>query len=251
MLLFIGLVDDLITMSPGQKFFGQMLAAFCFLKAGFYLKYGFFCNNFWSLPISFIWILVIINAFNLIDIMDGLATTVACCATISFIVIAAYLGNISLLILLLAFLGALLGFLIYNKPDAKIYLGDAGALFIGGFLAIIPFLFDWGTYNYYGFLTPIIILAIPLIEVATLIIIRTYKKIPFYRGSPDHFAIYLQKRGWGKYKVLLYTVFMSAILLIVAFLFFSNKIGLLMLFITGTLFLILWFTAMFFRNPYL
>ena len=249
MLLFIGLVDDLITMSPGQKFFGQMLAAFCFLKAGFYLKYGFFCNNFWSFPISFLWILIIINSFNLIDIMDGLATTVACCATVSFIFIAAYLGDYSVLILLLAFLGALLGFLLYNKPDAKIYLGDAGALFIGGFLAIVPFLFDWGAFNPHGYLTPVIILAIPLIEVGTLIVIRTYKKIPFYRGSPDHFAIYLQKRDWSKKKVLFYSVFMAIVLLIVAFLFFINKLSILSLFGLAAIFLIFWYIILFYKKP--
>lgn len=252
MLLFIGLVDDLIAMSPSQKFFGQIIAAFCFLKAGFYLKNCFFCSNFWSIPISFLWILTIINAFNLIDIMDGLATTVACCSTISFIIIAAYIGNSSLVILLLAFLGALLGFLIYNKPDAKIYLGDAGALFIGGFLAIVPFLFDWGACgNYYGYLTPVIILAIPLIEVGTLILIRTYKKIPFYNGSPDHFAIFLQRKGWSKYKVLIYTVLMSIILLFVAFLFFINKLSLLSLSGFVILFLSIWYFMLFYKNSFL
>ena len=90
------------------------------------------------------------------------------------------------------------GFLYFNKTPAKIYLGDAGSLLIGGLLATIPFMIPWGTYTIFGFLTPVIILGVPLVEVASLIIIRTYKKIPFYFGSPDHFAHYLFDQGWTK-----------------------------------------------------
>lgn len=248
-MLLTGLADDLVVMTPIQKILGQIISAFCFVKAGFYLKHGFFCNNFWSIPISLFWILGISNAFNLIDIMDGLATTVACCATINYIIIAALTGDMLILTILFAFLGALLGFFIYNKPNAKIYMGDAGALFIGGFLAIIPFLFDWSQSNYYGFLTPIIVLAIPLIEVGTLIIIRTYKKIPFYLGSPDHFAIYLQKgRGWSKNKVLLYTSLVSIVLAVFSILFFTAKIGLIGLILFTFLFLSFWYFMLFYKK---
>ena len=245
LLLFIGLIDDLIAMSPHQKFFGQMIATFCFLKAGFYLKQHFFFNNIWNVPISFIWILAVINAFNLVDVMDGLAATLAGCATTTFLVIAIYLGHNELAILLSAFLGALIGFFMYNKPDAKIYLGDAGALFIGGFLATVPFLFDWGTYHSYGYLTPIIILAIPLLEVGTLVLIRLYKRIPFYQGSPDHFSIYLQKRGWSKYKVLSYVIFMSFGLALFSFLFFTKKVYFSVIFAAATIFLAIWYFLLF------
>ena len=247
--MFIGLIDDLITMKPYQKFFGQMIAAFCFLKAGFYLKQNFFFNNIWNIPISFLWILTVINAFNLVDVMDGLATTLAVCATISFIIIALYLGNNVLSILLFAFLGALIGFFLYNKPDAKMYMGDAGALFIGGFLATVPFLFDWGRYNPYGYLTPVIILAIPLIEVATLVIVRFYKGIPFYQGSPDHFSIYLQKKGWSKFKILVYSVSASFVLSTIAFLFFIKKLYFPYISILGLMFLSVWYFILFYKPP--
>jgi len=246
LLLFIGLIDDLIAMKPYQKLFGQMIAAFCFLKAGFYLKHKFFFNNIWNIPISFLWILTIVNAFNLVDVMDGLATILAGCATISFIIVALYLGNNALAILLFAFLGALIGFFLYNRPDAKMYMGDAGALFIGGFLATIPFLFEWSVYNPYGYITPIIILSIPLIEVATLIIVRFYRGIPFYQGSPDHFSIYLQKKGWSKAKVLVYSVIMSAILFIFAFLFFLRKIYFAGIVAAGAMFVAVWILNLFF-----
>jgi len=246
LLLFIGLIDDLIVMGAHQKLFGQIIAAFCFLKAGFYLKQTFFFNNFWNIPISFFWILCIINAFNLIDVMDGLATLVACCATFSFLVLAICLNQYALSLLLTAFLGALIAFFLYNKPPAKIYLGDTGSLFIGGFLAIIPFLFSWGEYNPYGYFTPIIILAIPLLEVGTLILVRTWKGIPFYKASPDHFSIYLQHKGWTAAKILFYVGFLSLLLSGIAFSFFGGAFSLYEVAAILVVFLTMWQLALFF-----
>lgn len=218
LLLFVGLIDDLIVLKPYQKLFGQMVAAFCFLKGGFYLKATFLSaasspliSLFW-LFISFGWILSIINAFNLIDVMDGLATTTALCAAGSFFICALILDAPLVALLLAAFIGALVGFLLFNKPPAKIYLGDAGALFIGGFLAIVPFMISWGSSSAYGYLAPVAILAIPLLEEGTLILIRTWKKIPFYNGSPHHFSIFLRAKGWSPSKVLTFVTLFSLII---------------------------------------
>ncbi|MCX5922781.1 MAG: MraY family glycosyltransferase [Candidatus Dependentiae bacterium] len=243
LLLFIGLIDDLIVLRPYQKFFGQLLAATCFLKAGLYLKAQFF-SNYWNLPLSAFWMLLIINAFNLVDVMDGLATLLAICATSSFLALAIYFNQPSVIILLCAFLGPLLAFFWYNKPTAKIYLGDAGSLFIGGFLATVPFLFNWGIYTISGYLTPIVILAIPLLEVGTLILVRTYKKIPFYLGSPDHFSIYLQRNGWSKWAILGYVLLLSLVLFGVSFLFLINCLSLWILCLSAGLFLIVWFALL-------
>lgn len=229
LLLFIGLIDDILRIKPYQKFFWQFIAAFCFLKAGLYLKESFFLNNVWNFPVSILWILTIINAFNLVDVMDGLATTLASCATITLLFLALLFDQPQLALLLVTFLGPLLAFLWYNRPPAKIYLGDAGSLFIGGFLGTVPFLFKWGSYNPYGFITPILVLSIPLLEVITLILVRTYKKIPFYYGSPDHFSIYLQQGGWSKYKILGFVLILSSLFLPLSLLFALNRINLLIL----------------------
>ena len=240
LLLCVGLVDDLLVLKPYQKFFGQMLAMFCFLKAGLYLKEHFFYNS-WNLLISGFWILLIINAFNLVDVMDGLATLLAICATSSFLGLAIYFNQHGLVMLLCAFLGPLFAFFWYNRPTAQIYLGDAGSLFIGGFLATVPFFFNWGTYNVSGYLTPIVILAIPLLEVSTLILIRTYKGIPFYMGSPDHFSIYLQQNGWSKSGILKYVFALSLILFMAAFSFALNELPFSGLILAAMAFLSLWY----------
>jgi UDP-GlcNAc:undecaprenyl-phosphate GlcNAc-1-phosphate transferase len=238
-LLFVGFLDDIVVMRPLQKLFGQLIATFCFLKAGLYLKEHFFFN-FWNIPISALWILSIINAFNFVDVMDGLASLIALLATIIFFTIAFFLEMQSVMPLLGAFIGSLLAFFLFNRPDAKIYLGDAGSLFIGGFLAVIPFLFNWGTYNQLGYLTPIIILSIPLLEITSLVLIRSYKGIPFYKGSPDHFSLYLQARGWGKSSILWYIAILYVLICGASLLFVTGRIPFWVLLIMGILFLINW-----------
>jgi len=240
LLLFVGLIDDLMPLKPYQKWFGQCLAAFCFVKSGFYLKEHVFYNS-WNLPISFLWILTIINAFNLVDVMDGLATTLALMASVAFLVVALTLQHTSVAILLAALIGSLVAFLWYNKPNATIYLGDAGALWIGGFLAAIPFLFNWGTYHVHGYFAPFIILGIPILEVVTLVALRTYKGIPFYQGSPDHFSLYLQANGWNKNSILLYVALLSVALGSVAFLFVQHALSVAQVASLGVVFLIGWF----------
>jgi UDP-GlcNAc:undecaprenyl-phosphate GlcNAc-1-phosphate transferase len=239
LLLFIGLFDDITVMNPLQKLAGQAIVAFCFIKAGLYLKAHFF-YNFWSIPLSLLWILTITNAFNLVDVMDGLASVITIGVSISFLVLALHFKLFAVALILCALLGAIIAFLWYNRPDAKIYMGDAGSLFLGGLLSVIPFFFDWGRYNWYGYLAPIVIFAIPLLEIGALIIIRAYKGIPFYMGSPDHFSIYLQRKNWGKTSILWYIFALSLFLTLVSFLFVLDKIPLLGLAILAVLFVIFW-----------
>lgn len=242
LLLLVGLIDDLIVLRHYQKFFGQFLAALCFVKGGLFLKEQFF-YDFWyvGIPVSLLWILVIVNAFNLIDVMDGLSSTVAIGATTSFLVIALLLGQGSTAILLSSFLGPLVAFLWYNKPPAGIYMGDAGSLFIGGFLSAVPFLFSWSEQSTIGYLVPIVVLVIPLLEITTLIVVRTYKGIPFYNASPDHFSIYLRKKGWSKNKVLLYMASVASALLGIALLILFGNLSLFMLLLIGLLGIATWY----------
>jgi UDP-GlcNAc:undecaprenyl-phosphate GlcNAc-1-phosphate transferase len=251
LLLFVGLIDDLIALQPSYKFFGQLIATFCFLKGGFYLKETFLFSThsygaflFW-LIISAGFIPSVINAINLVDVMDGLATTITLCCTASFLVMAYILSMPTVALLLWAFFGALLAFLCFNRPLALIYLGDAGSLFIGGFLAIVPFMLPWGTYQPYGFLTPLVILFIPLLEEGTLIIVRTYLGIPFYQGSPHHFSIYLRKKGWSVPQILVFVVALSFLLFLIALAFLTGLLGIISLVIALFLILTGWFLLIF------
>ncbi|HVW99891.1 MAG TPA: MraY family glycosyltransferase [Candidatus Babeliaceae bacterium] len=205
-LLTVGLLDDLWSLGPCQKIAGQFIGTLLLVKAGLYLKYPLpFLPSYLNIPCSILWGLSIINAFNFVDVMDGLAVVIAIASSLVFLLFALISNMFGVAFFLSFFLGGLAGFLIFNQPPAKIYLGDAGSLFIGGVLSMMLFIFPWGACDPLNIIIPAMVLCVPLIELITLIVIRIYKEIPFYRGSPDHFCHYLQRKGWDKTFILIIT----------------------------------------------
>lgn len=209
-LLLVGLIDDLVLLKPFHKLIGQAVASLIFLCAQLYIPFDIL-PSYASLPLSFIWFLTLSNAFNLIDIMDGLATTVSLTSSLFFLIIALLQHASTASFVLAAFMGSLAGFLVLNKPRAQMYLGDAGSLFIGGFLSAQPFFLHWGQTQIVNFLIPILFLFIPLVELGMLIVIRTYKGIPFYLGSRDHFAHFLLDKRWSVVSILIFIFLTSSL----------------------------------------
>lgn len=242
-LLFVGLVDDIKALLPGQKFIGQCIAVLFFLYGGWYIH----CSLLGVL-LSALWILAIINAFNLIDVMDGLASSVAISAFCGL----AMIGSNYLPFFFLWVAAVLFGFLRHNWPPASIYLGDAGSLFIGGLLGVLTLKISPGQHGYNTNIVPVIILAIPLLELITLIIVRTYKKIPFYKASPDHFSLYLKKNGWSKKKILRFVFIMMFITNITAYGIVAEKLNALQILCIATIFFFIWFNCLIYGSflPY-
>ncbi len=246
-LLFTGFIDDFKILSPAQKFFGEFIAVVCFLKGGLSLKSNFFSQLF-NVVLSGFWMMLVINAYNLVDVMDGLSSLLAIFATTTFLIIALLIKEYTASLLILAFLGPLIAFFFYNKPPAKIYLGDCGSLFIGGFIAALPMIFPWSDFSWQAYYAPVVIVAIPLLEVSALIIIRTWMGIPFYRGTPHHFSIYLKNKGWSVKKILIFVSIMSLILSSVALLFLFGFINFQWLIRLGIIFNIIWFYFIFLHH---
>lgn len=244
MLMFVGFIDDLKRIRPSRKLLGQFLGVACFLHGGLMIKQSFFASI-GNVLLSGFWMLSLINAVNLIDIMDGLATSVAIVVASGFCIVAIAAGQYGVSLLVLAFIGALLGFFWYNKPAAKIYMGDAGSLFIGGFLAAVPLLIKWSVIRPGALYVALIIPAIPLVEVACLVVIRTWKGIPFYMGSPHHFAIYLQNKGWSRWGIIGFSVVMGIYLNLFSILFLQQVVGVVGLVAAGLIFCACWYVAVF------
>lgn len=239
-LLVVGVIDDIYTLTAWQKLLGQYVAALILFAAGLYLK-EFFLRGHWLLKAaSLLWILSVTNAINLIDVMDGLTAVITIGASGTLVCVAIALGQPDIAVVCAALCGAVIAFFGYNKPPARIFLGDAGALFIGGFLAGAPFLICWGINTPVATGAPLIMLTIPLVELGFLIIIRTAKGIPFWRASKDHFKHYLQSQGWQIKEILGYVAFMQFILGISTIYLVSNFIMLKQVFILGSLFLGNW-----------
>ncbi len=234
-LLLLGLIDDLYVLKPYQKFLGQVIATVSFLMS----QTGIAQSGIVLLVLF--WMVSLINAYNLVDVMDGLATALAACNAFYLLIGALLFNNVPLAIVLAAFIGALMGFLWFNYPPACIHLGDAGSLYIGGLLAGISISIPWATYTSYGYAAPSYIALIPFLEVGTLVLIRFYKDIPFYYGSPDHFSIYLQQNGWSKSSIVLYTIGATAILGLYALLLAIKSITFAYSVVHLLFFILLWY----------
>jgi UDP-GlcNAc:undecaprenyl-phosphate GlcNAc-1-phosphate transferase len=190
--LMVGLIDDFGMLTPYQKLLGQTLAALVLVKSGTYIK--LIVLPLWiAIPLTVLWILAVTNALNIIDILDGLASGIAVIAAmaIAFANVIANRGSVAFLCLVLA--GAVAGFLRYNFYPAKIYLGDAGSLFIGFMLAALSMNAGYTRMNMLAVISPVLILGIPLFDLALVIWIRWRNGIPVTKGSPDHFALRLRR----------------------------------------------------------
>ena len=191
-IVILGIIDDFKVLPPKIKFIGQAIAAFVLIKSGIYIKLVFL--PLWiNIILSFLWLMVITNAFNIIDVMDGLATGIGCLVSIILFIVAIMNQHVLIAILTIALAGALLGFLRYNFEPAKIYLGDTGSLFIGLLLGALSMIGSYTQNNTIACLSPVIILGIPIFDTVFVTYIRWRRGIPIIYGSPDHFALRLRK----------------------------------------------------------
>ncbi|HOC43097.1 MAG TPA: MraY family glycosyltransferase [Thermoanaerobaculales bacterium] len=192
----VGLIDDFGVLPPKPKMLGQIVAVFVLLKAGVILELVFL--PWWArYLITIVWLLGISNAFNLLDIMDGLASGVGFIAGSFLLVVAVLNGRWVVAAFTVALLGALVGFLRYNFPPASIYLGDCGSLFIGLSLGALAMVMGYTEASPLGFLAPLYILALPLIDTAYVTVLRLRAGRRIYHGSPDHFPLRLRRRLGG------------------------------------------------------
>jgi UDP-GlcNAc:undecaprenyl-phosphate/decaprenyl-phosphate GlcNAc-1-phosphate transferase len=191
-IVILGLIDDLGVLSPSVKLLGQLVAATVLVKASIYIKLSILPA--WvAVALTILWVMAITNAFNLIDIMDGLASGVGAIAALVLVIINYRSGKELIVPLSVALAGSLIGFLRHNFKPAKIYLGDTGSLFIGLMLAALSMNGAYTRVSLVGVLAPILILGVPVFDMLLVIYIRFRRGIPVMQGSSDHFALRLRK----------------------------------------------------------
>jgi UDP-GlcNAc:undecaprenyl-phosphate GlcNAc-1-phosphate transferase len=150
------------------------------------------------------WIVGITNAFNFLDNMDGLSAGVAAVCTTAFLVTTLTIHQWFVAASLALLLGSLLGFLFWNFPPAKIFMGDSGSLVIGFVLGVLtvrttflPPGVDWGA-GWYAVFAPVIVLALPLYDLTVVSIIRMSRGRSPFVGDTNHFSHRLVARGMSK-----------------------------------------------------
>lgn len=198
----VGLMDDFGELTPKAKLFGQGVATFVLIKGGIHLQWGML--PLWAnIAVTALWIVAIMNAFNFLDILDGLAGGSALITT-AFLLVAALLGGDSFIATFtVVLLGSLLGFLRHNLPPARLYLGDTGALLLGLLVAALAIVPSYTARNPLALLTPLLILFLPCFEMTFTTATRIGRGLHPFHGSPDHPALRLRRNGWPVLRVLL------------------------------------------------
>jgi len=192
-LLVVGLFDDLKALTPGIKFVFQVVATYILIKSG--VRINIIILPPWlNVILSSLWILTVINAFNIIDIMDGLASSVGVLVSLTIFVISLYNDNFLISILSLSLAASLLGFLKFNWEPARIYMGDAGSMFVGMVIGALAIMGDYSKYNDLAFICGLLVLAVPLFDMSYVMILRLLHGRNPFLGSPDHFALRLKKK---------------------------------------------------------
>jgi len=189
----IGLLDDLLDLRARIKFIIEALITIFLMAWGFRFKVimvpwgdGALNLGLLSYPITFFWIVGITNAMNLIDGLDGLAGGIAFIASMTFGIFFWAQGSIMSAELCFAVAGSVAGFLIFNLPPAKIFMGDSGSLFLGFCMAILPLLGQGETKAEIGIITASTILAIPIFDTLAAMYRRRKAHISFFTPDKAH-----------------------------------------------------------------
>lgn len=204
----LGIVDDRKHLGPWSKLLVQIAVAAAvviFLDVRVLTMAG----PTLSIIASILWLVLITNSFNFLDNMDGLATGVAVICTAALLAAAISIGQIFVSAWLCLILGALLGYLPYNFPPARTFMGDAGSLVIGFLLGVVSMLTTYvgPSVSHYAVLAPVIIMAVPLYDTFSVILLRLRERKNPMVGDRRHFSHRLVRRGMSV-RTALFTIYL-------------------------------------------
>lgn len=218
-LVIVGIIDDMKDIPAKVKLCGQIVAA-CIVVA-FGVRVDFMTNIFhgdtfflsvFSIPVTIIWIVSIINAVNLIDGLDGLAAGISIIAAITMAIVGYASGQAAMASMAMILIGATLGFLRYNFHPAKIFMGDTGSMFLGYNLAVFAVLGVAKSFTLLSLVTPILVLAIPILDTLFAIIRRKMNHKPIFKPDKHHLHHCLLNYGFSHRDTVLIIYAVSAIL---------------------------------------
>jgi UDP-GlcNAc:undecaprenyl-phosphate GlcNAc-1-phosphate transferase len=203
----IGLADDLwgSRFPAWGKAAGQLGAALVLVLAD--VRTSFLPTEWMNTLVTLLWLAGITNAFNLLDNMDGLAAGVAFVASAVLLINAWNLGEFFISLILVAFMGTLLGFLWFNTHPARVFLGDCGSLFIGyvmGSLTLLERYVSHASSTLFPVLMPVVVLAVPLVDTASVVVIRLREGRPVYVGDRCHLSHRLLALGFSERGAVLF-----------------------------------------------
>jgi UDP-GlcNAc:undecaprenyl-phosphate GlcNAc-1-phosphate transferase len=197
----MGLYDDLKGLEPWPRLVAQTIAG---IAVAIYLIQNdtlgqAFSNQALNYAVTIIWIVGICNSINFFDNLDGGASGTVAVISIFLFAIAFNQGQSLVSALAVVTAGATLGFLIWNKVPAKIYMGDAGALFLGIIIAVLTIRLDPEVGPQSRALAiPLLLMAVPILDTTTVVISRLSRGISPFTGGRDHLSHRLMRKGLGR-----------------------------------------------------
>ena len=224
-ILLLGVVDDIVDLSPKHKFIIQMVPSLIVIIYNSDLINSFIVNQlkifdllgYLLYPILIFWIVGVTNSINLIDGLDGLACGISLIALVTFLILGLRQNLEALGLISIALTGSMLAFLKFNFYPAKIFLGDSGSTFAGFMLASIGALWVLNSGNAFFMLIPIIVLALPVFDTLFAIWRRYRGHYPIFQGDKGHLHHRLLARGMVHKNVVFILWGISAICSVIAF----------------------------------
>lgn len=222
-IVLFGLLDDRFELSPAWKLFGQSLAAVLVMAGGIVMHQlpflGLDAAPAWlSYPVTFLFLVAVVNGVNFSDGLDGLAGGTSIMALLIILVLALKLDDVSSGLIAIAFIGGIVGFLRYNTYPARIFMGDTGSQFIGFLIACLAIIVTQGESRPYSPLLPVLLLGIPILDMLQVIPVRIYKGLPLTGPDNEHFHHQLVKLGFRHYEVVTIIYLLQALLMGAAYL---------------------------------
>lgn len=202
-MLIFGIVDDWRELSILAKFLVQIIATSLLIFFGIRTQIVYI-GGLINIVITFIWVIGITNAFNHLDVIDGLAGGTTVIVSFAFFIISVLNGDVKAAVLSLSLAVASFGFLFYNLPPAKLYMGNCGSHLLGFILAAIALIISYAPLERkVALISPLLILSLPIFDTAFLIFMRiSKKKIPFKKSS-DHLPLRFLALGYSRKKALM------------------------------------------------
>lgn len=185
-LSILGLIDDLRGLHPLPRLALQVAAALIVWASG--IRVELFHELSADAAITTLWIVGITNAFNLLDNMDGLSAGLAAIASAFFFILGALNGQIAVAALAAALCGCAIGFLRHNFHPARIYMGDAGSLFLGFMLAVIGIKLEFEVPQQISFMVPVLVLGVPILDTTVVVLARLTHRLNPFAGGRDHIS---------------------------------------------------------------
>ena len=190
LIFLLRVVDDLKALKPEIKLVGQIAAASALVLSD--TRLDLFIPNVWvSGFLTIVWVVMMTNALNFLDNMDGLSGGVSVIAAFAFFLCVAPHGETFVCVLLMIFAGSVAGFLYHNLSPARIFMGDAGAMFCGYVLATVAVLgtfYDESTPSRVAVAAPLLALGVPIFDTVSVVFIRWRRGESIMKGDKRHFS---------------------------------------------------------------